>query len=295
MNNDIPQSSDLKYKAVMLTPRMAKELLARNTHNRKIAQTRVSIWAEAMKRGEWTLNGQPIVIAKDGTVLDGQHRLLACVQSGVTIPAIIIKGVEQDAQYTMDTGKARTLSDVLSLKGEKNATNLAAIITGLVRYEKYTPVTAFGSGSSYPVTNGECLEYLRQHPEVRDTVNIVKPASRNAYISQKCLGILYTKFNEAGPYYSDDFLNYLASGQDLPAGHPILTLRNALQRIHDSIHGKPNYIFIAAITIKTWNAYINGKSMKQLKFRLGGAKETFPTIEKPFDAQFDTIESEDAA
>ncbi|PJM79979.1 hypothetical protein [Bifidobacterium scaligerum] len=291
MNKNTQQTAEFKYKSVMLTPSMAKELLAHNTHNRKVIQSRVNVWAESMKRGEWQFNGQPIVIAKDGTILDGQHRLLACVQSGATIPVLIIIGVEQDAQDTMDTGKARTLSDVLSLRGEKNATNLAALLTGLVKSEKYMLSAAFNGGSNYPVTNGECLEYLRQHPEVRDTVNIVKPASKNAYISQKCMGVLYTKFQEAGADYADDFLYKLSSGEGLLDGDPILTLRSTLKRIHDSVHGKPNYVFVAAIIIKTWNAFVNGKQLKILKYQLGGNKETFPVIEVPFETRFGGEES----
>ncbi len=38
-----------------------------------------------MREGHWDTTHQGIAIASDGTLVDGQHRLLAIVESGVTV------------------------------------------------------------------------------------------------------------------------------------------------------------------------------------------------------------------
>lgn len=273
--------NNLKVKTGLITPAMAKELLANNTHNRKVSQGKVDLWAESMRRGEWVMNGEAVKIAEDGTVLDGQHRLLAIVQSGVTVPLMVIKGLPQETQDTMDTGKSRSFSDVLSLKGVRNSGSVAAVILGNIRWDKYTRTAAFTSGSRYPVTNGEGMEYLRQHPEVVDNVSYVQTIARHVYMAARTLGIVYTQIGRvADPEDLDDFMTRFDTGVGLEEGSPILLLRKALKINHDNKRMGRNQLSLAALTIKAWNKYIDGDdNVRRLKFSSGGkGKESFPEI-----------------
>ncbi|MCI1637982.1 MAG: hypothetical protein LKI30_07785 [Bifidobacterium crudilactis] len=290
MSNTTPKYS---VKAINLTPAMAKEILAANTHNRKITQNKVNIWAETMKRGEWQMNGEAIKISSQGVVLDGQHRLLAVVQSGVTIPILIIKGLSADTQSTMDIGKSRTLADVLSLEGETNATTLASVLTGLVIWDKYSPSVAFTGGRQYAITNGEAFDFLRQHPEVREVAKAVGQPARNACLTQKVLGILYFHFSEIDQESADAFLLKLSTGTELGAKDPILTLRNTLKSLRNSKKvGQIPPRYLAALTIKAWNKWIRGEEANTLRYNPGGAvKEKFPTIVGPIgtDTDFENL------
>ena len=73
----------MKTKQQKITPELAREILKGNSKNRKIRQQRVDYLADEMKNGRWQISHQGICIATDGRVLDGQHRLLAVIQSGV--------------------------------------------------------------------------------------------------------------------------------------------------------------------------------------------------------------------
>src|ERR1700761_996246 len=88
-----------------LSPKSAKALLKGNVHNRNLRKARVSSLAEAMKRGEWELNGESIKVAEDGSLLDGQHRLQAVVESGKSIQVLVVRNLPSDAQDTVDTGR----------------------------------------------------------------------------------------------------------------------------------------------------------------------------------------------
>lgn len=80
---------DIEEKIINLTPSMANALLKLNTGNRKIVKSHVSDLKHEMARGAFYRS--TIILSKDKKRLrDGQHRCLACVESNVDIPVVII-------------------------------------------------------------------------------------------------------------------------------------------------------------------------------------------------------------
>ena len=67
-----------------ISPEEAARFLEKNTNNRALTEQQVRYYAQQMKAGEWTYDGQPIRFAEDGQLLDGQHRLTALVESNTT-------------------------------------------------------------------------------------------------------------------------------------------------------------------------------------------------------------------
>ena len=283
-------TSSMKARIVTITPGVAKEMLINNTHNRKVSESKVHLWAESMKRGEWTLNGEAIKIADDGTILDGQHRLYAVIESGVTIQSLVVSGLPKQSQETMDTGKQRTLADVLTLRGYRNATDVSGIVTGIIRWEKYSPKTAFQNGSGCSVTNGEAIQFIEQHPEVLDIPTRVRSCSKYSHIQRRILGVLYYEFGKVSPENVDFFFDKLENGADMSATDPILVLRNTIARLKNNHHGELNPLYVAAICIKAWNLYLDGGQCKLLRFTQGGASpEQFPKVNGNLDC--DLLES----
>lgn len=111
-----------------VTPNQAERWLSSNTSNRRIDTARVDMLARDMMRGKWKFNGDAIRFAKDGTLLDGQHRLTACVMADKPFQTLVIRGLDAETQKTMDLGKARTLGDVLTIGGETNGTYLSTVV-----------------------------------------------------------------------------------------------------------------------------------------------------------------------
>ena len=75
---------------VTLTPALAAEWLNSNTCNRPLSTLRASRYARDMKAGDWRFNGETISFTADGRLVDGQHRLTAVVESGVTIQQVVV-------------------------------------------------------------------------------------------------------------------------------------------------------------------------------------------------------------
>lgn len=267
-------AQSIKTEIATITPDVAEQLLARNTKNRAVSPTNLRRVKEALLAGEWELNGEAIKIAKDGTVLDGQHRLIASVETGITFQTLVIYGLDSTAQDTMDQGKSRTIAGVLSLHGFPNATRLGAVVASIIRYERWGLRAAFSS--SYVVTPKQALARLEREPEIVElpafcrrigalTGGVATPA------------VCYYALSAIDAEDAEFFYRKLETGEGLQSGSPILALRNLLINLQRD-RGERNQRYLGALFIKAWNKFRDGDDdVKQLVFRVGGAKpEAFP-------------------
>lgn len=278
-NGKIPEG--INAKVVELTPALAEEMLGRNNHNRNVRTTHVKRLARTIKRGEWEFNGEAIKIAKDGSVLDGQHRIMAVIEADQSITVLVIEGLEPDTQDTMDTGRARTLADTLKLRGESDVTNLAAALRMLYAFEQNGLPSVVGNTNP---TIRECLEVLSRHPGLRESMRY---AGAHRYRSNK----LIVRSQIAGLHYifsvaqseedATRFFDLLATGDGLMIGNPIHTLR---ERILDDIAkaGRADRLGTKqklAFIIRSFNVWIKGDTLHRLVWRAGGAHpDEFPRV-----------------
>lgn len=264
---------------VRLTVGLAEELLGRNIANRRIHKVNLQRLTEALERGEWVFDGAPIRRGTDGTLLDGQHRCMAVVKTGVEVDVILIDGLHASTQSVMDSGPTRTLADMLDIRGEAQTRALAAIIRAHVTVARRGLEAAFSAGlggaAGVPLTTSLGLAWLDANPWVRDYVR----RSHGGFwpMSGTSAAILMHAFDELDAEDSSYFWLRLQDGAGLDVDSPIRFLRETLIRKHEDLHSKRDQRFYAAITIKAWNAYREGRSISQLRFRLGGAApESFP-------------------
>lgn len=106
----------MKSKIQLITPEIAAAYLEMNVGNRPARIKAVQGLAQAIKRGEWLLTPQGISFSTEGRLLDGQHRLMAVVESGVSVEMLVYTNVDPEAFMVMDRGTARTISDVTKLQ-----------------------------------------------------------------------------------------------------------------------------------------------------------------------------------
>ena len=266
-----PPPAPANTAVVLVTPAIAEQMLGHNTHNRPPRPQAVAAYTRDMAAGDWRWTGDPIRFADDGTLLDGQHRLIAIVQSGETIPLLVLRGLDRSAQENIDGGVPRKFSDVLSLRGEMSAVGLAALVRNVNQWE-----SGLRGRSTAKVTNAQLLKTLDDHPELRDINRAAYNVSRTWAMPASLVGLTYWLFASIDQEDADFFMARCADGQNLSAGDPIYELRKVVAASKD-IRGQRNQRYLLAVTIKAWNAYRRGDKISQLKFRVGGAKpEQFP-------------------
>lgn len=270
-------TSTINVRIETISPDMARAFLLRNTSNRKIGGRNLEKIKASLLRGEWELNGEAIKIAGNGTILDGQHRLIACAETDVSFQTLIVEGVDQSTQHTMDSGKSRTFADVLTLNGHKNGTSLAATIVGIIKAEKYSLKTAFTSGGlgAGSVTIGEVLDRIAKEPAIADSATVAGRLTKIG-LQGRTGSVIHYILTSIDADDASDFFMKLQTGEGLVSGSPILALRNLLIANRSSTSSLPQ-THLAALAIKAWNKYRTGETVKLLKFTVGGANpEAFP-------------------
>lgn len=269
-------SDSIKTEVVTITPEIATRLTAQKQANRKVSANNLNKVKAAMNRGEWVLNGEAIKISTSGRVLDGQHRLMASSETGITFTTLIVYGLPEEAQDSMDTGKSRTLADVLSIRGYKNATSLASITIAIMRGERWgTRQGAISQWGSGLITNKQAIERIAAEPSLTELPTIVGQHSKIG-LPGRTAGYLFYLFSAIDSEDAVFFFEKLLSGDSLDRGHPILTLRNQLINLKaERGQKKPDYV--AALAIKAWNKFRAGESSTLLRFTPGGSNpEKYP-------------------
>ncbi len=102
-------------ETVVVTPDLAEQWLKSNILNRKARKTRVRMYARDMAAGRWLFNTQGISFATDGSLIDGQHRLMAVVESGVSVTFVVWFNVPPASRSVIDLNGPRNLADIARL------------------------------------------------------------------------------------------------------------------------------------------------------------------------------------
>jgi hypothetical protein len=109
----------MKTQIITITPKIAEKLLKKNIGNRPMNKGNLKYWERQLAEGSAILSHQGIAISGSVTrpkrLLDGQHRLQAIVNTGVSFRVLLFTGCVEDTFKVLDSGRSRTLSDRTAL------------------------------------------------------------------------------------------------------------------------------------------------------------------------------------
>lgn len=273
-NGSQPQ---INARLAEITPAMAEQLLARNTHNRSPSMARVAQYAIDMRKGDWQVNGEAIKISADGRILDGQHRLMAILEADTPVHTLLITGLPAETQETMDQGRARTFADVLKLRGERDYFNLAAAVRIVYLYERDGVPFQAGGRLGAPTVQQLC-RCLERNPEIRDSVRLGSSLHRS-WLSASTIAGMHYLFSIADPTDAEDFITKVCTGAHIGPGDATYMLRERLIKEHydaTGLHLKVKMAFV----VRAWNAYRCGETLARLVWTPGGHNpDRFPQID----------------
>jgi hypothetical protein len=196
-----------------ITPELAAHILHTcNPRNRDRSKAKVEEYRKAMEAGEWEHNGSSIVFAKNGDLMDGQHRLSACVEANKPFKTDVSCGKDASTIHTVDVGLARTVKSHLALLREDDASIMARVLTYFFRWEIHG--TFNGKAPSNVVIEGV---RTRHGDGLREAVAAVKPVLEDSdYAGRVPLVatlryIISTKEPEVTPYF-DALVKTIAVG-----------------------------------------------------------------------------------
>lgn len=105
----------IRTQLMDISPAIAERFLLHNRKNRHLRKQVVAKYAADMAAGNWYQTHQGIAIYDDGNIADGQHRLEAIVQSGVTVPMMVTLGLPSEAANGIDQHAARSVLDAMTI------------------------------------------------------------------------------------------------------------------------------------------------------------------------------------
>jgi|688.fasta_scaffold431017_2 hypothetical protein len=266
MGSNIRDAFAMQISLVQMTPEWASEILSRNTHNRTVRPAMVKQLAADIKDGRWQLTPQTVSTATDGTLLDGQHRLMAIVESGCTVSMMLATDCPPECFAAIDTGHSRTPGDILKIEGVAHYTNVASIIRIVYCYSNMPGLVWVGQ--MHGLSKRHILDYYREDAERwQEVTRLVMSYASSPCVQVSAVGAflyLYSREANNDRHWSREYLRLFCTGEMLSSGHPILTFRNWQAANWKVAHVKKAQTQLAC-HLKAYKAYRDGMSMKQFR------------------------------
>jgi hypothetical protein len=249
------QSTEMKITIEKIGPEKAKKILEANTCNRNVRQSKVDEYAAAMTLGRWHSTGQGIVFLDDGSLGDGQHRLYAIIQSGVTLDMIVVRGVSPSAMAGIDVGAKRSVADFMHLHHGVKNTNVVCASTKAIfslsfSFQNYVigaELMKIGIDSFGSLVNENAYLFAKTPPAKKAWI-----IGSIAFAQKSCPQI-------------EDFAHIVATGEDAKKGNPALTFRNWL------ISGSSQHLLTSykagayESLFNCMNAFVSGRQLSSVK------------------------------
>lgn len=272
--------SKIKAEFKLLGPCDARKLLDLNTHNRRLNEKNVLIWAQEMEEGRWRSNGEAIKISESNVLLDGQNRLTALTlqDDELRLEFLIVSGLPDEVQATMDQGEARSLAQQLTLADIEADKILAAALRLHLLWDRKMLFLDTKNSRKY-TTAPAMVDYAKNHPE---TISLMRQGRRYRKAPMKesltlvGYAMICEKHNQAA---ADEFFQAFADGAGLTSGSPILALRNRMINVRTERIRLTNQTLLGYL-ITAFNAWSAGRSMAKVQRPKDGmwSIDNFPDI-----------------
>jgi hypothetical protein len=256
----------IETRYVIITPSFANYLMKhRNPRNRKINKTRVNLFTNSMLNDKWRFNGDTIRFDYNGDMLDGQHRLLAIINSNKSQVVTLISGLDPSVFDSIDVGGKRSGSDTLSVNNVPSPTLTASVVKFIFAFEhnKYSA----NRNTVRNLANDEIHQYYTALNDVDASVRFVgKMVKRGQHLlTPSMLGGLHYILAQNDVDNANDFLEKVYLGTNVDEDSYIYSLRNKLVKAKFDKNFKiTNKVLIESISY-VWKKCKEGKTGKNIK------------------------------
>lgn len=254
-----------------ITPQIAETYLSMNVENRPIRQSTVDSYAADMLAGHWRQTGEPIQFSGD-RLLNGQHRLLACIKSQQPITVVVVRNVDPEAFEVMDSGVKRGLGDIISTSLHlPNSNNVAAAARMVMAtLSGMTP----NGGARQRISRVDVLAHVREHQEMYGFATRLTMRTASLRRSSLTAFIVLLLLNDANRDVIARFFERVESGENLRRGDARLALR--MWTFKNTAPPAPHEEL--AVLIYAWNGWAKGAEQKMVKKLRQG--DPMPKIER---------------
>jgi hypothetical protein len=278
--------NDTSPVVLKIGPRDAQQLMTNRSHQRNVSKRTVSRYVKDMLEGRWHLTaGAPLALWEDTTgkwgdegeiyVLNGQHRLLAVIESNTEQEFWVVYETDPEVFMTYDTGLVRGIGTLLQLSNQNrgietvNSATIASLANLILRYERH-PKTLWQSDT---VTKAEVVEWVATQDWADLTIAVRDYHQVRSHMKKQGLGMWYGALRwlvhehstNASRWY--EFHEAISFGTNLSAGDARLTLRNYMLRGQRTKTNHWQRQSELATGIKAWNDFTTDTPRDLLVFK----------------------------
>lgn len=260
---------------VKMTQPMAEKLLATQVGdiiNRPQSSSFIMQCRDVMLEGGWKINGQRILVDRDGNLLNGQHRLQAfleacAVRPGFTLRMEIGHGYDRDVFDTIDCGRSRNAGDILGIRGYTNTKKLAATAALILAWRSVESGSKRRDMTTSGIPRAHILAFVDANPSIHVSVSCTAPVPKGFPCA--CLAALHFLSSEIDPAKADSFIQDVRLGANLRETDPALLFRNRIiARRASSQSERRDFLQVG---LRAFEAYRTGQAMFRLQSPRGDA------------------------
>lgn len=218
---EVQLGEGLTIRLMEVEPRAAEEWLTRNREeNRAVRRSRVKRYARDMAAGRWAVNDQPVSFDSEGRLVNGQHRLLACLEANASFRTLVLHGLPAESMLALDGAAARSTDDNFKVAGVSAPRGAGATVRRLFAgHERHF------SSTSYP--DALIAEFLEAHGPAVRFAHKVLPKGRHSRAPVRAV-VVRAAIRRAPPETLEAFARVLESGLMGKGEGAAVLLRNHL-------------------------------------------------------------------
>jgi len=249
-----------RVQIVEISPAAAEKLLSTANHgNRNIRSSVVKMLVTAIEQGAMLLAPDAIAVtgpslADPGRLLNGQHRLAACLESQSPIRVIAYFGADPSVFEVCDRQSRRSAADLLSMGGVPNANAVAGVCN---------IISGYGTNSRLEPREARAL--VETYPDLTDFVAAHTNAARVVTNAGAALvAALYVCQSGEDRASGEDFANQVLYGEGLNRGAPAYALRHRLMELRSKSHREPPCVTFSVVLHCFVNFFLRGSALHKI-------------------------------
>ncbi len=259
------------------TPDQLREILKRlkvkRRNPRRMIEAHANRLREAVDAGKFAaMNGQTLVFDKDGYLVNGQHRAEAHALAEQPLTILTVRGVTEGIDE-IDSGRKRSLSDILSGRGWSDAAVIAAaakVLAGIFANEDPF-VTNYGAP-----TPGQLLTTVAKlrRPVIQAAALLSRRGAHKLLPPGTYCAVLYQAML-LDSAKAERFADLVNKGVGLAEDHPAFALRRFFLS-RGQVGGFDWRRTAYGVTVKAWNLFRSGQKAGRMRLLSG---EALPVVE----------------
>jgi hypothetical protein len=272
-----PNRDTFRYQIITMTPERASGLLDRRRPGARRHAGAVRAYGQAMRESRWILNGIPIVMSRQGVLLDGLQRLSACVETSVAFETFLSEYVDDDACHTIDQQRRRSFANVLEARGVPHAHALQAALLKLMRYDSRTISEHDPTMPSWATMDRVLRANPWLEPAVTASLGLPSCPLRESVRSPLiCMGY------QVDREQTDRLLDALMRPERYASTEPGVLLWHEILREQEGPPQAGSTTRLLALAIKALDATVNRTTLRRLSWidpgTRSGEAESFPRL-----------------